>query len=330
MAISTTLTVTVGPCIAEEVTMRIAVFGAGGIGGYLGARLAQAGDEVVLIARGAHLQAIQAHGLFVESPTGDFHLAPSIATDRPEDVGVVDAVLLGVKAWDVRAAAEAMRPMVGVTTGVLTLQNGVEAPTEVAEVLGKDHVIVGVAVLRSLIVGPGRLRHVGGVDPNLTMGEMDNRSSARVEHIRTALEKVHVTVNVPENIQAWLWRKFVGVTAAGGVGAVVRVSTGVWRQIPQVRAIAERAAQEVVAVARAHGVQPPEDIIDQMERSIDALPPGHMASMHEEIVGGRMSELEYWNGAVVRLGREAGVATPLNEFIYHSLLPQERQARGQV
>jgi len=310
--------------------MRIAVFGAGGIGGYLGARLAQAGDEVALIARGPHLTTIQEHGLFVESPTGDFHMTPSIATDRPEDVGVVDAVLLGVKAWDVRAAAEAIRPMVGATTGVLTLQNGVEAPAEVAEVLGKDHVIVGVAIVRSLIAGPGRLRHVGSVDPNLTMGEIDNRSSERVQHIRAALEKVHVTVNVPDNIQTWLWGKLVGAAAMGGVGAVVRVPIGVWRQIPQVRDMIERAAQEVVAVARARGVHPPEGIIDLVKGAIDASPPAYMASMHEEMVGGRPSELEYWNGAVVRLGREAGVSTPLNEFIYHSLLPQERQARGQV
>src|SRR5882724_5805982 len=173
--------------LSEEVTMRIAVFGAGGIGGYLGARLAQAGDEVVLIARGPHLTAIQAHGLFVESPTGDFHMTPSIATDRPEDVGVVDAVLLGVKAWDVRAAAAAIRPMVGATTGVLTLQNGVEAPAEVAEVLGEGHVIVGVAMLRCLIAGPGRLRYVNSRDPNLIMGEIDNRCSELVEHIRAAL-----------------------------------------------------------------------------------------------------------------------------------------------
>src|SRR5262245_32193975 len=206
--------------------MRIAVFGAGGIGGYLGARLAQAGDDIALIARGPHLTAIQAHGLFVESPRGDFHMTPSIATDRPEDVGIVDAVLLGVKAWDVRAAAAAIRPMVGATTGVLTLQNGVEAPTEVAEVFGERHVIIGVAPVRSVIVGPGRLRHVGGGDPNLTLGEIDNRSSARVEHLRTAWAKVQVTVHVPENIQAWLWGKFVGAAAIGGVGAVVRVPTG--------------------------------------------------------------------------------------------------------
>ncbi len=198
--------------------MRIAVFGAGGLGGYLGARLAQAGDEVVLIARGPHLAEIQEHGLFVESPTGDFHITPSIATDRPKEVGVVDAVLLGVKAWDVRAAAEAIRPMIGPTTGVLTLQNGVEAPAEAAEVLGEEHVIVGVAMVRSLISGPGRIRHVGGVDPDLRLGEIDNRSSERVEHIQAALEKVNVTVDVSENIHSWLWGKLVGAAALGGVG----------------------------------------------------------------------------------------------------------------
>src|SRR5215475_1709801 len=203
--------------------MRIAVFGAGGIGGYLGARLAQAGDDVALIARGTHLTAIREHGLFVESPTGDFHITPFIATDRLEDVGIVDAVLLGVKAWDVRAAAAAIRPMVGATTGVLTLQNGVEAPTEVAEVLGKDHVMVGVAMLRCLIAAPGRLRHVNSLTPNLTMGEIDNRCSERVEHIRAALTKGNMTVHVAENIQAQLWGKFVGSVAIGGVGSVVHV-----------------------------------------------------------------------------------------------------------
>ena len=131
--------------------MRIAVFGAGGIGGYFGARLAQAGNDVALVARGAHLQAIQANGLFVKSSTGDFHITPFIATNSPAEVGVVDLVILGIKAWDVREASEQIRPMIGPDTGVLTLQNGVEAPTEVADELGDDHVIVGVSPV------PGKL-----------------------------------------------------------------------------------------------------------------------------------------------------------------------------
>jgi 2-dehydropantoate 2-reductase len=310
--------------------MRIAVFGAGGIGGYLGARLSQSGDEVALIARGPHLKGIQEHGLFVESPTGNLHVTPIIATDRPEDVGVVDVVILGIKAWDVTAAAAAIRPMVGPATGVLTLQNGVDAPSEVAEVLGAEHVIVGVATIRSLIAGPGRLRHVGGVDPNLILGELDNRSSARVEHIRAALVKVHVTVDVAQNVQTSLWRKFIVASAIGSVGAVVRVPIGIWRQSSQVRDMIERAAQEAMAVARARGVEPLEGTIDLARRAIETLPPGYMSSLQEDIVGGRASELEYWAGTVVRLGRQSGVATPLNEFIYYSLLPQETKARREL
>ena len=310
--------------------MRIAVFGAGGIGGYLGAKLAQAGNEVALIARGPHLTAIQTHGLFVESPSGDVHITPSIATNRPEDVGVVDAVLLGVKAWDVHAAAAAIRPMVGPTTGVLTLQNGVEAPTEVAEVFGDSPCHGRGGAHPVCDCWTGAARHVASVAPNLTLGEMDNRFSARVEHIRAALVQVNMTVNVPENIQTWLWGKLVNQAAMGGVGAVVRVPLGVWRQVPQVRDMIERTAQEVVAVALARGVHPPESMMDLVKGAIDALPPATMTSMQAEIVAGRPSELEYWNGAVVRLGREAGVSSPLNAFIYHSLLPQEKQARGQV
>lgn len=310
--------------------MRIAVFGAGGIGGYLGARLAQAGAEVALVARGPHLGAIQEHGLFVESPTGDIHITPAIATDCPAAVGLVDTVLLGVKAWDVHAAAEAIRPMVGDATGVLTLQNGVEAPMAVAEILGTEHVMVGVATIRSVIAGPGRLRHLGDVAPNLTIGEIDNRSSARVTSLQAAWEQAQVSVEVAENIHASLWGKFVGAAALGGVGAVAHVPVGIWRQIPEVRDMIERVVQEGIAVALARGVQTPEGIVDLVKGAVDTLPPAYMASLHEEIVGGRPSELEYWNGAMVRLGREAGVATPLNEFIYHSLLPQEMKARGQV
>ena len=185
--------------------MRIAVFGAGGIGGYFGARLAQAGNDVALVARGAHLQAIQANGLFVKSSTGDFHIAPFIATNSPAEVGVVDLVILGIKAWDVSEASEQIRPMIGPDTGVLTLQNGVEAPKEVADVLGDDHVIVGVSPVRCFIETPGRLKHVGGIDPQLTLGEINNRASKRVDSIHAAFSSIQVSVQIPDDIHSWLW-----------------------------------------------------------------------------------------------------------------------------
>lgn len=307
--------------------MRIAVFGAGGIGGYFGARLAQAGNDVALVARGAHLQAIQANGLFVKSSTGDFHITPFIATNSPAEVGVVDLVILGTKAWDVRAASEQIRPMIGPDTGVLTLQNGVEAPTEVADVLGDDHVIVGVSPVRCFIETPGRLKHVGGIDPQLTLGEIDNRASKRVDSIHAAFSSIQVSVQIPDDIHSWLWLKFAGAATLGGIGTLTRVSTGVWRTIPEVRKFFQDSIQEVAAVAAANGVSLPPDGIDMIHRGIDMLPKDHMTSMQEEIIKCKPSELEYWNGAVVRLGKEAGVATPLNEVIYYSLLPQEDQAR---
>ena len=146
-------------CSGEEVVVRIAVFGTGGIGGYLGGRLAQAGEEVALIARGEHLRAIREHGLKVHSIKGDFVVRSALATDDPAEVGVVDAVIVGVKAWQVTEAAEAMRPMVGPETFVVPVQNGVEAPEQLAAVLGSQHVVGGLGGIISFIVGPGHIRH---------------------------------------------------------------------------------------------------------------------------------------------------------------------------
>ena len=210
------------------------------------------------------------------------------------------------------------------------MQNGVEAPTEVADVLGDDHVIVGVAPVRCFIETPGKLKHVGGIDPQLTLGEIDNRASKRVDSIHTAFSSIQVSVQIPDDIHSWLWLKFAGAATLGGIGTLTRVSTGVWRTIPEVRKFVQDSIQEVVAVAAANGVSLPLEGIDMIHRGIDMMPTGHMTSMQEEIMACKPSELEYWHGAIVRLGKEAGVATPLNDLIYYSLLPQEKLARRQA
>ncbi|HCP23400.1 MAG TPA: 2-dehydropantoate 2-reductase, partial [Dehalococcoidia bacterium] len=158
--------------------MRIAIFGAGGIGGYLGGRLAQSGEEVVLIARGEHLKAIREHGLRVDSIKGDFVATPALATANPTEAGPVDAVILGVKGWQVRDAAMAMRPMIGPDTFVVPMQNGVDAPAQLVEVLGERTVVVGLGGLVSYIVGPGHILHAGG-EPYVSFGEMDNSTTDR-------------------------------------------------------------------------------------------------------------------------------------------------------
>ena len=150
--------------------MRIAVFGAGGIGGYLGARLNEVGEELIIIARGEHLAVIQEKGLKIESPKGNFIAHPQIATDDPSQVGEVDAILLGVKAWQIPEVTHALRPMLGPDTAVITLQNGVDTPSKVAAIVGAEHVVIGLAIVRCFIVKPGHLRHTVDLDPNVQIG----------------------------------------------------------------------------------------------------------------------------------------------------------------
>ncbi len=310
--------------------MRIAIFGTGGVGGYFGGRLAQAGEDVVFIARGEHLKAMRRHGLRVDSIEGDFVVQPVQATDDPAEVGPVDAVVVAVKAWQVSEAAEAMRPMVGPETFVVPLQNGVESPTQLAEALGSERVLGGVCRVMSFIAEPGHIREAG-LPPYVAFGEPDNRPSKRVERLRQAFARATgVNVEIPPDINAAMWRKFLFIASLSGVGAVTRAPFGVLRSLPEARQMLEQVMQEVLAVARARNIALPEDIVSQTLTFVDGLPPGGTASMQRDIMEGRPSELESQNGAVVRLGREVGVSTPLNAFIYHALLPLELRARGEI
>lgn len=309
--------------------MRIAVFGTGAVGGYFGGRLAQAGEDVVFIARGEHLRAMLIQGLQVDSIKGDFVVKPVHVTDNPAEAGKMDVVLVGVKAWQVPEAAQAMRPLVGPETFVVPLQNGVEASSELAAVLGAQHVLGGLAKIISFIVGPGHIRHTGA-EPYVAFGELDNRLSERGERLRQAFVRAGVAVEIPPDIQAALWDKFLFVVSLGGVGAVTRAPIGVMRSVPETRQILEQAMREIFNVARAHEIALPEDVIGKTMTFVDSLPPGGTTSLQRDIMEGKPSELSAWNGAVVRLGHEVGIATPLHTFICNSLLPLELRARGQL
>lgn len=308
--------------------MRIAVYGAGGVGGYLGGRLAQAGEEVVLIARGEHLRAIQTHGLRVESIRGDFTVRPTLATANPVEVGVVDAVIVGVKAWQVTEAAEAMRPLVGPETFVVPVQNGVEAPSQLSSVLGTQHVAGGLCGIITFIARPGHIKHLYA--GRMTIGELDGHPSERTEWLRQTFERAGVAVEITSNIEAALWGKLLFMAPWSGIGAVTRAPAGVWRSVPQTRQMVGQVMQEVLAVARARHIVLPEDATRTAIGLLDRLPSNATASMQRDLIEGRPSELEYQNGAVVRFGRETAVDTPVNAFIYNSLLSQELKARGQV
>jgi len=309
--------------------MRIAIFGTGGAGGYFGARLARAGEEVIFIARGDHLRAIRQDGLRVDTPGGEIRIHPARADDDPAQVGMVDAVLLGVKAWQVPEAAQAMLPMIGPETFVVPLQNGVEAPAQLAAVLGDKHVLGGLCGTLSRIVGPGHIQSIGDAH-FVKFGERDNRPSCRTERLQQAFTRAGVQVEFPSDIHAALWEKFLIVTSFGGVGAVTRAPIGVLRALPETRSMLRSCMHEVFAVARVRKISLEASSVARSMSFLDSLTPSGTTSLQRDLAEGRPSELEAWNGAVVRLGREAGVHTPVHEFIYHSLLPLELQSRGRL
>lgn len=308
--------------------MRIAVVGAGAVGGYFGGRLAKAGEQVVFIARGENLKALQTSGLRVDSFLGDFHLQPVQAAEDPAQVGPVDMVLVAVKAWQVPEVAPRLAPLVGEETGVVYLGNGVDAPAQLAHALGPKAVLGGLTRISAALVAPGHVAHLG-IEPTIAFGELDGRRSARVEALRQAFERAQVKAITPDDIQAAMWEKFVFIAAISGVGAVTRAPVGDFRAVPETRQMLEAAIQEVVAVARARGINLPPDAAERTLAIIDGLAPTVTASMQRDIMEGRPSELGAQNGAVVRMGLEVGVPTPTHAFIYASLLPQELKARGE-
>lgn len=310
--------------------MRLAIYGSGGVGGYFGGRLAQAGEDVTFIARGEHLDALRTKGLKVDSINGDFHLNSVETTDKPEEVGEVELILVAVKAWQIRDVAEAMRPMVGGNTAIIPLLNGVEAADEIANVLGAKHVLPGLCGLMSAKIGAGHIKH-GGADPFIKFGEMDNRESERVENIRAVFENADgVTVIVPPDIQIALWQKFLFITPASGVGAVTRAPFGIVRTNEGTRQMVAQAMQEVVKVAQGLGIGLSVEMINKSLEFLDNMPPQGSTSMQRDVMAGRHSELEAHSGALVRLGEKAGVDTPVNSFIYHCLLPMDLRARGEL
>ncbi|HLW88433.1 MAG TPA: 2-dehydropantoate 2-reductase [Terriglobales bacterium] len=304
-----------------------AVVGAGGVGGYFAAVLARAGYSVSVIARGAQLEAIRQGGLRVGSAKGDFTVAVAKASDNPEDVGQVDAVILAVKAWQVTEAATTMRPLLGPLTKVLPLQNGVEATGQLQQVLGSQHSLMGLCRIIASVESPGCIRH-GGLDPMVALGEPDGSAlSENALALADALQAAGVTVQTPPDMHAALWEKLIFIAALSGTGAVARSTIGEVRNCPPTRELLRQSMEETAAVARGRGIRLQDDVVSRTLAFVDASPADGTASMQRDLAAGRPSELEAIVGAVVRFGDQAGVPTPAMDYIYASLLPQEKRAR---
>lgn len=307
--------------------MRIAVYGTGGAGGYFGAMLAKANEDVTFIARGEHLRAIRTNGLVVETPAGDFTISTAQATDNPAEVGQVDLILIGVKAWQVKAAAEAIVPMVGSGTLVIPLQNGVEASSELTAVLGSRPVLGGLCKTFSWVTGPGKIKNITNSN-FIQFGEIDNSRSSRAESLRQMFEHAGIQAEIPASIQHAIWMKFMTVTPYGSVGALTRAPIGVLRTFPQTRRLLERGTEEVFALSTALAVGLPDSSVATTIAFLDSVPASATSSLQRDIADGKQSELDYWTGAVVRLAKTKGISVPVHELIYDLLLLMELRARG--
>jgi len=309
--------------------LKIAIVGVGGVGGYFGGRLAEAGVETIFIARGKTLEVLRSRGLRVDSINGDFFVDDAYATDKPSEVGAVDAVIFATKAWQTPDAAEMAKPMIGTNTVAVPLQNGMDGPDQLTEAFGREHALGGLCGIVAYSVAPAHIRHAA-IDPFVMFGELDNSRTERVERLREAFERARIKADIPQDIHRSMWSKFLFIAPMSAIGALTRVPVGVWRSIPETREIAVRALREMMAVAAARGVDVGGDAVERTLERYDGMAPDSTSSLQRDIMDGKPSELEAQAGAIVRMGREAGVQTPVCEMLYSLLLPQERKVRGSI
>jgi 2-dehydropantoate 2-reductase len=307
--------------------MKIAVIGAGAVGGYFGGRLAFGGSEVVFLVRGKTLEALHTGPLRVQSIGGNFEVNVR-ATDDPAEAGEVDAVLVAVKAWQVPEAAAAIQKMPGEKSVIVPLQNGMDAPAELAAILGPRRAAGGLCRIVAKADAPGQIDHFWA-EPSLAFGELEPLANAEaLVQLRGAFVAARVRCEIPRDIATAMWEKFLFITPWGSLGAVTQLPIGPLRTVPESRGRLVQALREVTEIARAEGKDLGADGLNKALALLDALPADTTSSMQRDIMAGRPSELEAQTGAVVRFGRKTNVPTPVHDSIYGELLPLEQRARG--
>ena len=300
--------------------MRIAIVGAGGIGGGYGAALATSGVDVTFIARGAHLAAMKSKGLKVEGGRGETHVMPAQATDDPATVGPVDVVLFCVKLWDVKSAGQQIKPMIGKDTAVITLQNGIDAHERLVPILGKSAVMPGVANISATIAEPGVIRQTGTV-MRMVFGELDGAKSARGQALAAACAKAGIDGVFSGAILTDLWMKFILLASNAGMMALARLPIGHLRDDADIAPYFAAAYEEVAAVGRASGIALPADAVERTLNFNRNAPAHLMASMGGDLLRGHRIELPWLCGKVIELGRMHGLPTPTHAFLYAMLKP---------
>jgi len=300
--------------------MRIAVMAAGAVGGYFGARLVAAGHDVVFFARGAHLAAIRRDGLRVASVLGNLHLKDVQVRDDPAGVAPVDVVIFAVKLWDSERAAESLRPLIGPKTRVITLQNGVDSVERLQPILGRDHVMGGIAQIATVIEAPGVIRQTSSF-ALIRCGRVDGKPDAELTAFAEAARKAGIDITISDQIEIDRWKKFVFLVGMSAVTTVTRMPIGSIMADPDTSALLSDVVSEVTAVAAAKGVGLPAGFEQEGVKFANAAPPGMKASMAHDIERGNRLELDWLSGKVVELGRALNVPTPANKAVYAALKP---------
>jgi 2-dehydropantoate 2-reductase len=306
--------------------MRIAVMGAGGVGGYFGGLLARAGNDVTLIARGDHLEAIRARGLTVKGYQGEFNVKVR-ATDDTAGVGPVELAILSVKTYQSPAAIPALLPMLKEGSCVLALQNGVGSYLEAAAVVGKGRVLPGAVYIETGVESPGVIKQQGQV-VRIVFGEAGGDETPRARRILDTLTAAQIPAQLSPNVLKELWTKFLFIATMGGVSSSARAPMSRLLALDPSRRILLDCMREVEAVGRAMGIDLDQDVVERTMAYMDAEAESLRASMHSDLDAGRPLELEALNGAVVRMGRQADVPTPVNDVLYALLLPHREGVGG--
>jgi 2-dehydropantoate 2-reductase len=305
--------------------MNIVVIGAGGVGGYFGGKLAKAGFDVTFIARGKHLEAIKERGLQVKSVLGDF-VVHTKATDNINEIKNPDLVILGVKSWQVLEVAKQLKSVITPRTMVLPLQNGADNADTLLSVLPKENVLAGLSKIVSKVESPGVINHFA-FEPEIIFAEYNSEDTIRIKELKAVFDKAGFKNTLSKDIQLDIWRKFLFITMVSGIGAITRVIYKYLQQSDEIKEIIWKTGEEVVSVANAKGIPlKKQDIEFSMQAFINSVP-NTTASMQRDMMEGKPSELENFNGYIVNQGKLLGIETPTNAFIYYCLLPQEMKAR---
>jgi 2-dehydropantoate 2-reductase len=314
------------PNIQDLNDMKIAIIGTGGVGGYFGAKLANAGFDVTFVARGTHLDALLNKGLTVKSILGDFQVRNIKATSRIAELEKPDLIIIGVKAWQIREIRSDLSSIVHPGSIILPLQNGVSAADELAETIDSSNIIGGLCRIISMIESPGVINHIG-ITPTIVFGELNKSVTDRVHALKRLFDDAGIHSQLTDNIESELWKKFIAICVSGLL-AVTKTTYGELRALPETRTMMVNLITEIYSLSQKAGVEIEADFINKTVSFIDSFPYHSTSSLTRDVWEGKPSEIEYQNGTVIRLGEKYGVDTPINRFVYNCILPAEIKARG--